>query len=132
MKALAKEQRRRVEEVAERLRTARTALDNEIEIYNAALNKAWTDLNAKLETYNEAARDAKELAEEVHSDLENFHDERSEKWQESDAGSAFRSWVEEWGNASFDDADRDEPVELDLDQEDYAEALESLPQEVPS
>lgn len=132
MRALTKDQVKRVAEVAELLRARRAELENEVETFNAAVNKAWEDLQAKRDAYNEVVREAGEVVTEIHSDLENYRDERSEKWQDSEAGAAFCQWVDEWDSVALDEASFDEPMELEFDDEDYAEILESLPQEISS
>ena len=59
--------------------------------------------NEKLAVLAEQANAARELAyaalDEAAADADTYFDERSEKWQESDAGSTYSDWKDELANA---------------------------------
>ncbi len=80
-----------------------------IEDYNGILEEAYGKLKEAVGDYNEIITDVNAFKEEATSELENEFDGKSEKWQESDAGSEFRDWVDSWQNI-----DEFEGYELDV------------------
>jgi hypothetical protein len=54
-----------------------------------ALNEAISDLNSTVDDMNS-------FVQEVATQMEDFYDEKSEKWQQSDTGSAYSDWKSEW------------------------------------
>jgi len=105
MKKLTKEQLKRREEIIVEMRRR-----------HEAVQAAVADLNTTIQ-------EANELITEVHNDQEVYFDERSEKWQEGDAGSAYSDWMQEWDS---------EIDEVESPEEDFIESFESRPEEVSS
>jgi polyhydroxyalkanoate synthesis regulator phasin len=66
-------------------------------------NQVIAEANDALSELADQANEAREEAYSVLDDLVNeaqaYFDERSEKWQESDAGSAYQSWISDMENA---------------------------------
>ncbi len=60
-----------------------------------ALDDAYRALTEAAEKYNEALATAREFIEDVVSEMSDYQSERSEKWTESDAGSAYENWTDE-------------------------------------
>ena len=92
------------------------------------LGEARGDLENAVSDYNQIVADAAAWRDEIVSEMEDYANERSEKWPESDAGQAFESWKQEWESASIEEADVEipEPVDLDLPCDDD---LDGLPDE---
>lgn len=67
-----------------------------------------TKIENALANLEQAIQEANEFIEDVHTSMEEFYDERSQRWQESEAGSAYEDWISEWGTEI--DAN-DEPLE---------------------
>jgi uncharacterized protein YukE len=105
MKKLSKEQLTKREELIAEMRKR-----------HEAVQAAVADLNVTIQ-------EANELITEVHNDQEVYFDERSEKWQEGDAGSAYSDWMSEWES---------EIEEIEAPEEDFIESFESLSAEVSS
>lgn len=91
------------EKIAAALKTTGTALSEAVTIFNTTCEEAWKTVEAAQESYNEQVQMAQEFMVEVHDSHQNEFDEKSEKWQESDAGQAASGWLDEW--------------EMDLDEE---------------
>ena len=53
-----------------------------------------------MQAFNDALAAAREFTEEIHSEMETFYNEKSDKWQEGDAGSAYQSWTGRMGKTS--------------------------------
>ncbi len=91
---------------------------NAIDDANTAFETA---ANALKETLDAAADFLDPLAEEAQS----FFDERSEKWQEGDAGCSYSAWAE----ALKDVADELRGVELELADDGVIERFTEMPTE---
>lgn len=65
--------------------------------------EAVTILEAAAEKYNEAMQSLRAFRDEVVEQIETIFDEKSEKWQESDKGTAWSEWMDQWKNHDFDD-----------------------------
>ena len=94
----------------------RNALAIELDAKFDAVREAIEDLNKTIASANE-------FVEEVHSAQDDYFSERSEAWQEGDAGSAYTDWMSEWEFSLEELSDPTDDVDLD--------AFESL-QESPS
>jgi hypothetical protein len=116
----------------------RDAWAAELRIRANALNTAVAEFNRQLEPiahavaeaqahYNEALESARTLAGEIAGPAQEQFDAKSERWQDSDAGTQIRSWIEQW-EMSLDDVELDLPEPLEeIDPEEHASALESGP-----
>lgn len=59
-------------------------------------------VNDVITTYNLAAKNAREFVEEIASRARDTFDEKSERWQEGDAGQALNSFAEDWEAINLD------------------------------
>lgn len=66
-----------------------SALYDEIE---ELVDKFWSEIEAKLAELNGERQELHGILDDIVSEAETYYDERSEKWQESDAGSAYSDW----------------------------------------
>lgn len=85
------------------------------------------ELNAKLADLAEQANAARDEAfsalDEAANDAESYYDERSEKWQEGEAGQLYSEWKDELANA------RDqlsEDVSFEIDQPEGLSTLDDI------
>jgi len=87
------------------------------------------DLIPEIDRFNELLKEAKTFCEEVGDKFRETYDGKSEKWQESDAGSAAVDFVTSWEDVSLDDMEHPEAPKLELsgDPEDAAQTLDDLP-----
>jgi hypothetical protein len=159
MKKLAKATLAARTELVEKLGTSYSELEEAVGQFNDTMNEAWVDLenainayNEKLDTawgeklepaitsYNEVVGEANEWKQDVVSSIEEFMNEKSEKWQESDAASRYESWKDNFTD-EFSTYDQDRPEDMNPEQPDHilefnadniAEELEQLPEEVDS
>jgi len=157
MKKLSKETLKRRDEIAEKLRSRGADLEATVEGFNTKVGEAWTKLETALEEYNsvlesewngglegvlsdynEAVGEANEWKQEVAQEIQDWMDERSDKWQESPAAEKYQTWKEpfeeEFQTAELErpeNVEVEEPGELTLDDvEDVAELLGGLPEEL--
>jgi hypothetical protein len=130
MTKLCKEDLSRRDELVSRLRETFTALDMAVDKFNTAMAEAWEGVEEALTAHNEAITDANSLKAEITEEMQDYYDDRTEKWQESDKGQAFQSWKETW-EEEFSEAELEKPEDLDISQlEDYGEILEQLSEEI--
>lgn len=116
-----------------KLRDADNELRQAVETYNTCVSELWNKHVAPAkENMNALIALASEWAEaEIASDIQNYYDERSEAWQEGDAGQAYTAWLEEWQGAGWlptDGIELDEPEALDEPDIDL-DTFEQLPED---
>jgi hypothetical protein len=90
----------------------------------SAVHEAFLALDEACSNYNLAADEMNNLLREIHDDMESYYNDRSEKWQESEKGEAYLSWMNEWDRA-VEEVEAEEPAvnESDVDE------LDGLPEE---
>lgn len=96
----------------------------------AAANEAHEKLTTAAEAANKVISDAADFRQGRVEEMQAYFDERSEKWQESDAGEAYLAWVSAWEDVDLDEADVpaiDEAEPEVADREDLVTAFEELP-----
>jgi len=115
MKKLTKDQLARHAQLCTDLASDWEDLEAAVKQYNEKVAVAHSELQAVVETFNKRVAEANEFVEEVHSEQESFFDEKSERWQESDAGSAYQDWMTQWGDKVVEEVELDWPPEFDVD-----------------
>lgn len=80
-------------------------------------------LEANIVAYNAAIEDVRVFAGEVHERMSDEFEDKSEKWQESDAGTAAAEMLEAWEQIDLEDADEEGEFTSVLDD------LNELPEE---
>jgi hypothetical protein len=116
----------------------RDALATELCSRARTLNIAIAEFNQQLEPlvraveetqthYNEAMESARTLANEISGPAQEQFDAKSERWQDSDADTQVRAWIEGW-EMCLDDNELDLPEPLEeIDPEEHAITLKSGP-----
>jgi len=114
----------------EELRDARTALEEAVAAYNAAVEALKAPLLAELEKYNEVVEKARDFVEDIANVAEEQFGDKSEKWQEGEKGVAAREWIDAWQNEDLNAVEIEFPDELSLpdDETDHDGRLENLPE----
>lgn len=131
MKALTKAMREERQALVEALRTTFTALEQDVERFNTAMQAAWDEVETSKELYNAAVENANDWKRAVAAEIQTIIDERSEKWQESARGQAYQGWLSEYEYGDLEPADLEIPGVLELSSDDQADQLEGLSEEVP-
>ena len=65
-------------------------------------------------------------------DAEAEYDDKSEKWQEGDRGTAAREWIDSFDNVELDDAEMEAPEPLEEVEAEGLDDLENLETEAAS
>lgn len=132
MKKLSKTDLQAREEVTKKLGEAHSLLTSAVEEYNDAVAEAWAKVEDCQNGYNEALHAASEWCEGIASQIEDYVNDKSEKWQEGEKAEAYENWKGEYEGIDFSDSELSQPDELSLEVQDPCEEIEGLSTEVES
>jgi hypothetical protein len=113
VKKLDKAQRERKAELLEAAFAAREALNGAVARFNELLAQEWAAVEKEAEALNAAVVDLNAFREEVTQGMEDFAGERSEKWQESEAGQNYAAWMEQWEGLRVEEVELERPADVD-------------------
>jgi hypothetical protein len=125
MKKLNKAQLAKWEEFKAAISEERDALETEIDAYNALMAETWERVESALLNLNQKIVEAEEWRGEIASEMQDYFDERSERWQEGDAGCAYQDWINEW-EAELSEVELDAPEDVEMPDDDAGCILENL------
>src|SRR3974390_1904395 len=98
----------------------------------AQVEEAWREFEAAhqevasaVEAYNDAVQEAVGWRDDIVSQMQEYYDERSEKWQEGEAGEQYQAWIDEWESASIEE-ELECPELSELSEVDHADNLGEL------
>lgn len=128
MKKLSKAQEKEKAEHAQKIRDAAGALEGAIDQFNKELERQRADVQAAQTKLNEAIADAESWRDEINTAQGDFFEDKSERWQEGEAGSKYSSWKEAWAE-EFEQVEIELPDDIQAEWYDVAELLENLPDE---
>ena len=135
MKKLTASQQARHQEIVDKLEEYQAEGSALVEAYNDRLEELYQELHDTVRKLGSdllsdigdldrsCLEEAEEFAEEVRDSLTEFFDARSEKWQESEKGQEYQSWIDEWEAAASTIGDPQEFVEVHevYDEPDHAD-----------
>lgn len=134
---ISKEQGKQIDQCVEEIQEHRAEVEDAVREFNERVEEAYAALAEIVVPYAGKVADAKSVLEEIRDGHESDFDEKSEKWQEGENGSAVREWIE--GMTEVIDAipevefDENDPPQIDEDtilgEEDPAEVIENLTRE---
>jgi hypothetical protein len=125
MKSLSAKDVTRLGELADGLRGEWS----EVESTRDELSEAIDRINEAIGGYNKLRQEAQDFVEELASKAQAYADERSEKWADGEAGTAYMEWIDLL-TIQLDEVDEVSMDSLDFPVEpEHAEELENLPQE---
>ena len=128
MNKLSKEQLTARDTLCEALRTSHAALTEALEAFNNVMDQAWPGAEEALADYNHLVAQANAWLGEIAGEMQEYMDERSEKWQESERGQAYDGWRQEFED-ELEEIELERPKELTLETDDQAERLEGCAEE---
>lgn len=130
MKKLSKAQLQEKDTLATALDDKYNALELALTGFNESRTASWQLVEAAIGEYNEARQSIQDFKDNIASDIQSYIDERSERWQESDAASAYSEWLSEYEN-EYPEAEISEPDAVEMpDDLANAETVNELPDEV--
>jgi chromosome segregation ATPase len=119
MLKLSKDQQKKIEDLRTRWTAAREQLDSEQDDANEKIGAIEAAVNEKIADLNALVEEANSLREEIEADAQNYYDEKSEKWQEGERGSAYNDWISSW---------QDEVEEIETVSIDTVAKVEDVPE----
>ena len=120
MKKLTKEQ----DETRMRLVNELRTIEEEVTDAHGKVISELEAANAVIAKYNEKVAEAEAWRDEVTTDMQSYVDERSDKWQESEAGTEYQEWQDSYAELSFETLE--ELVVTDLPEFALAQQIEDL------
>ena len=97
MKKLTKEQ----DETRMRLVNELRTIEEEVTDAHGKVISELEAANAVIAKYNEKVAEAEAWRDEVTTDMQSYVDERSDKWQESEAGTEYQEWQDSFAELEF-------------------------------
>ena len=125
MKRLTKERKERLAGFVTGLQAVNMDIDEAYE----ELERAHEKFCETLDRFNEGLAEAVEFRDEIVGEMNDYADDKSEKWQDGDAGQSYREWINEWENCELSEVDKPDMPEKPSELEDRVAQLENLPDE---
>lgn len=129
MKTLTKPEIARRNALCALVQSAREDLDVAIAAYNTAMEEAFVHVQTTADVYNGLIEEAKEWADTMAGQIQDYYECRSARWREGERGRAYDAWLEAYEEALFEAADIEAPDPLEWDGQDVASILEGLPED---
>src|SRR5262245_13509270 len=104
-------------------------LEDAIAKFTDAMETAWDAVQVAMDAHNQAIADTREFQQEIAQAIEEFIDDKSDKWREGDRGQAYSAWLDAW-NEELEDIDLAMPDGIEIDAGDQSDTLEQMPEEV--
>lgn len=115
--------------LAAALREHEQAVDVQFAALLMALKAVTGPLNIAIRARNLLAKEAAAFAERVHERMRDEFEEKSERWQESDAGQEASGLIEEWDGVDIPEVEEVQIVEPEIEGNEGSSALADLPAE---
>lgn len=109
---------------------AKAKIEQAMQAYNTSVAALRPPVEEVVTQLNNLLAEAREFCSGIAAKAQDDIDEKSDKWQDSDAGQAAMEWQQGWEGVELDDLDYQWPDELEIDIPDYDEALEDLEESV--
>lgn len=130
MKQLPADRRKEFETHKAELNRLQARMNDAAGAYNEAKREAWEKFAEAQSDFIQALGNAQDFVNEVGAKLQEYHADRSEKWQEGEAGQAFEAWASAWADCDLTHDEVDEPDDLPDAVEEPVAAFEALPEGV--
>ena len=125
MKRLTRKQETEKQILLGKMTEQKDALEVEIAQYNETMAEAWARVVEVHANLGAAVSDAEVFRQEINDAQEEYFDERSDTWQEGDAGSNYSCWKDDWGQELVID-ELDSPDEVEMPDIEVIEQFELL------
>lgn len=113
MKRLSRQQITEKAQHVSDVQEAKQELEEAIAKYNETMEAAKGPVEAAVEKLNDAISAADEWRANISSEQDSYYDERSEKWQEGEAGSNYSDWKDSF-SSEFEQVEVSFPDELEV------------------
>jgi chromosome segregation ATPase len=113
MRSISKSQQRDIYTAIDACKEAAEALEKAIDEFNAAVAPFREKLEAARDHYNEKVTDLRSVYGDIAGEARSYYSERSERWQESEAGQAYSEWVDRLDEIELEEIELEVPEELE-------------------
>jgi len=124
MKKLSNEQIEQLANLTAEVRMAETELNNARDEVNNLISGK---LNRKVNEYNELMTKVHEFTQDITDAMEEYTGEKGTEWSETEAGSHYEDWKDEWESVDCAELNYVDEVELDTNLADVLEQIASEP-----
>ena len=115
------------DELVFELRKASNKINVAIAAYNEAVAAQRDILTLAVDRYNGLVDDVSAFVGEVTERIDEYIDDKSEKWRDSDKGEVLNEFKNTWGNWSCEEYELEVPDDIAFEEPDHADELENLP-----
>lgn len=131
MKKLSKDQKKRKEQLSKQLSEDHGVLQAAVERFNKVVEEQWAAVEDAQNQFNETLQAAKDFTEEIADAVDSYINEKSDKWQESEAAQNAMEWRDEWSGfeADVEESALDKPETYEV-VDDPGDTLDGLREEV--
>ncbi len=126
MKKLSKADEEKKYNLLSQLRDAERKVNDEIAKYNDKLVLLKLPVEVAIANMNEVVESINGFLEDLYTEVNNYYDERSEKWQESDVGQAYLEWRDKL-QETLEDVSIELPERIDDLEYDPINDFEEIP-----
>jgi uncharacterized phage infection (PIP) family protein YhgE len=98
-------------DLVDTLHTITNQYNDQIEKIKEMLEPELAQLNQLREKIESGVEAIEDEASSLVGDMEGYYEDRSEKWQESEAGEQYQEWTDAWSNIELPDV----PEEVEVD-----------------
>jgi len=123
MKKFSKEQQTEIDKTLAEIAEAETKLTEAVETFNEWLESNSSDIEAARTVYNEKLAELQAVYTNIAEAAREYYEEKSDKWQEGEAGEAYNEWLDQLESIDLEEIDIElpDPIEmpdfLDLSEE---------------
>lgn len=98
-----------------------------VELAHAEVERVINDANEVISSYNDQLAEVEGFKDDMMNAMQEYMDERSDRWCDTEAGQNYSSWKDEW---DLLDVDQLEMLDIpDMPDMEHAANLEDLPDE---
>lgn len=130
MKKLSKEERDHRVTVRADLMERKQHINGLIEALNQIVDLKWSEISDEINALNETIMEVNDWVTEIHEQQEAYYWERSETWQNGDAGQRYQEWMIEW-DCSLTTEYLDDPPGIEPLAVEAIDEIDNLSIEVP-
>lgn len=130
MKRISKDLIAERDKIASELGNLSRDLETAIDSFNDRVRELWEEMvSPAVNAYNDAVDDAENWRDNAVAAMEDYQNERSEKWLDSDNGQLFQEWMDEYNELDTDKIDLDEPGAVEVPTMSLEDDILALPEE---
>ena len=125
MKCLTMEQIAEKTKLIDDLQAKQEKLDEAIHEFNVKSLEIWNrHIDPALNALNAAAEALNTFRSDLYLDMEAYHDEKSEKWQESEAGQQYAEWMANYAE-TVEGVELEAPLDIEPPEVEYSDIADA-------